>query len=85
MGILPRKVTGLDMEAYSLACIHNILKEEGKKVAVVKGIMDFGKMKIESEKNNSKELAKTNSAQFTLGLIEYIYDSIINNVQNIKI
>jgi len=73
------------MEAYSLACIHNILKEEGKKVAVVKGIMDFGKMKIESEKNNSKELAKTNSAQFTLGLIEYIYDSIINNVQNIKI
>lgn len=74
----PRKVTGLDMEAYSLACINYILKEEKKRVTVIKGIMDFGQMKLESEKANSKDVAKVNSAKFTLGLIEYIYENVIN-------
>ncbi len=43
-------MTGLDMEAFSIACINNILKAEGKKLAVIKGIMDFGENKSESEK-----------------------------------
>jgi hypothetical protein len=75
---IPRKVTGLDMEAYSLACINNILKEEGKKVSVVKGIMDFGQDKTISEKAENKTKAKVNSAKFTLALIEYVEENVLN-------
>lgn len=75
---IPRKVTGLDMEAFSLACINSILKEEQKRVSVIKGIMDFGQDKSASEKSKNKEKAKTNSAKFALTLIDYIEDNIIN-------
>lgn len=75
---IPRKVTGLDMEAYSLACINNILKEEGKKVSVIKGIMDFGQDKTASEKADNKQKAKVNSAKFTLALIEYVEENVLN-------
>lgn len=74
---LPRKVTGLDMEAYSIACIQNVLKSEGKKLGVIKGIMDHGENKAQSEKSKNKELAITNSAKFTLELIKYIDENIL--------
>jgi nucleoside phosphorylase len=76
---IPRKVTGLDMEAFSLACINNILREEGKRVSVIKGIMDFGEDKSASEKKANKEKAKINSAKFTLALIDYIEDNILSS------
>jgi nucleoside phosphorylase len=76
---LPRKVTGLDMESYSIACINYILREEGKKLCVVKSIMDFGEKKTESEGNDNKKLAMYNSGKVTLELIKYIHNEIINN------
>lgn len=82
---LPRKVTGLDMEAYSLACIQNILKSEGKKIGIIKGIMDHGENKEQSEKSKNKELAITNSAKFALELIKYIEDNILGSGQEIYI
>ena len=76
---LPRKVTGLDMEAYSIACINHILREEGKKLCVIKSIMDFGENKSASEKSQNKILAMQNSGKVALELIKYIHSEIINN------
>ena len=67
-----RKVSGLDMEAYSLACINNVLTAERKEVLVIKGIMDFAMDKNQSEEGGNKALAKTNSANFTLRLIKHL-------------
>jgi nucleoside phosphorylase len=75
---LPRKVNGLDMEAYSIACINYILREEGKKLSVVKAIMDFGENKEIGDKNMDKEIAMKNSAKATLEIIKYIHTEIIN-------
>jgi nucleoside phosphorylase len=75
---IPRKVTGLDMEAFSLACINSILKEEGKKISVIKGIMDFGQDKNKSEKASNKDKAKINSAKFALALIDYIDENVLS-------
>lgn len=80
-----RKVSGLDMEAFSIACINSILKEEGKKLSVIKGIMDFGEDKSESEKEQNKKLAKINSAKFALELIDYIDDNIMGINQDAAI
>ena len=74
---LPRKVNGLDMEAYSIACINYLLREEGKKLTVIKSIMDFGEDKSESEKNNNKLLAMRNSAMVALELIKYIHTDVL--------
>lgn len=79
---LPRKVTGLDMESYSIACINYILREEGKKLCVVKSIMDFGENKSASEKSKNKELAMKNSGLVALELIKYIHTEIINDEEN---
>ena len=80
-----RKVTGLDMEAFSVACINNILREEGKKLSVIKGIMDFGEDKTASEKENNKKLAMVNSAKFALELINYIEENVMNAEQDVSI
>lgn len=71
-----RKVTGLDMEAYSVACLNSILKPKHE-LLVIKGIMDFAKNKFTTEATGSKELAKTNSAQVAFQLIEYIFSDYI--------
>ena len=83
--IAPRKVSGLDMEAYSIACINNILKVEGKKLSVIKGIMDFCENKAGSEKAENKKLAISNSAKFTKELIMYIDEHIMGPKQGIQI
>ena len=54
-----RKVSGLDMEAYTVACINQILSGKNE-LLVVKGISDIASKKTESEKVNKKELAKSN-------------------------
>jgi hypothetical protein len=66
------------MEAYSIACINYILREEGKKLSVVKAIMDFGENKEIGDKNMDKEIAMKNSAKATLEIIKYIHTEIIN-------
>lgn len=71
--ILPRKVSGLDMEAYSLACINDILRDEGKHITVVKSIMDFGTDKSNSEKKDNKNIAMKNSATVALEIIKEIH------------
>lgn len=76
---LPRKVSGLDMESYSIACINHILKEEGKKLSVIKSIMDFGENKTASEKKDNKNLAMRNSGKVALEIIKYIHTEILNN------
>ncbi len=80
---LPRKVTGLDMEAFSVACIQNILKGEGRRLGIVKGIMDYGENKSQSEKSKNKALAISNSAKFTLELIRYIDENFLGPNQGI--
>ncbi len=80
-----RKVTGLDMEAFAIGCINDILKKDGKQLAVIKGIMDFGENKLESENNNNKTLAKKNSADFTLKLIRYIDENVMGFKQDVTI
>jgi len=81
----PRKVTGLDMEAFAIACINNILKVDKKKLSVVKSIMDFGENKSKSEAKKNKELAKNNSAKFAFELLKYIEENVTQKKSKIKI
>ncbi len=80
-----RKVSGLDMEAYSIACLNSVLRPENKELLVVKGIMDFAMDKEESEQTGSKELAKRNSANFAFELIKHLDKEIFTTKGNIEI
>jgi len=78
-----RKLSGLDMEAYSIACINTVLKGN-KELLVIKGISDFAKDKGEAEKSGNKELAKKNSAKYTYELIRHLQDTTFGS-QQVKI
>lgn len=80
-----RKATGLDMEAYSIACINTILRPEGKELIVIKGIMDFAINKDESETSGNKDLAKQNSAHFAFELIKHLHNTYFNGRKGFKI
>ena len=80
-----RKVSGLDMEAFSVACINSILKSEGKKLGVIKGIMDFGENRTTDEREQGKKLAMLNSAKFVLELIEYIDEDIMGSKEVVRL
>lgn len=81
----PRKVTGLDMEAFSISCMNNILKTDKKKFSVIKSIMDFGENKSKSEAKKNKETAKTNSAKFAFELLKYIEENITQKKKKIAL
>ncbi len=76
-----RKLAGLDMEAYSLACINNIVRAAQKEVLVVKGISDFAKNKGVAEQQGNKELAKRNSADFAYRLIQHLQETLFGPSQ----
>lgn len=63
-----RKLAGLDMEAYVLACINNQFPLT--ETLVIKGIMDFGKKKSDS----FKKKALDNSATIANDLVKYIIE-----------
>jgi nucleoside phosphorylase len=69
-----RKLSGLDMEAYSIACINTISKG-GRELTVVKSFSDYAVNKGEAEEKGNKELAKKNSAHFTLLLIKHLHET----------
>ena len=71
-----RKLSGLDMEAYSIACINSILTD--KELIVVKAISDYAKKKKKAEKKGNKELAQKNSADFTLRLIKHLQEKVFS-------
>lgn len=73
-----RKLSGLEMEAYSIAYINHVLKPDNE-LLVIKGISDYADNKAKSEKENGKELAMDNCADFTLKLIEYLEEKNIVN------
>ena len=79
-----RKLSGLDMEAYSIACINTVLKGN-KELLVVKGISDYAKDKAESEEGGNKELAKKNSADFAYVLIKHLQETIFGYDQDVTI
>ena len=79
-----RKLSGLDMEAYSLACINTVLKGVNE-LLVVKGISDFAKDKGETESKGKKELAKTNSAHFAFELIKHLQETLFGFEQDVTI
>ncbi len=79
-----RKVSGLDMEAYSLACINSLIMAEKKEVLVIKGIMDFAMNKDAFEESGGKDLAKKNSAAFAYALIQHLDSTIFNPINQIR-
>jgi nucleoside phosphorylase len=79
-----RKLSGLDMEAYAIACINSILFPD-KELLVVKAISDYAKNKEESEVEGNKELAKNNSAHYAFELLKHLEDSIFGVSQYVKI
>jgi len=79
-----RKLSGLDMEAYAIACINTVLKGN-KELLVVKGISDYAKEKGKSEEGGKKELAKRNSANFAYELVKHLQATIFGNDQDVTI
>lgn len=79
-----RKLSGLDMEAYAVACINTVLKGN-KELLVIKGISDFAKDKGEAESAGNKALAKKNSARYTYELIRHLQETTFGNIQSAKI
>lgn len=69
-----RKLSGLEMEAYSIACINEILNPNCQAL-VIKGISDKAVNKDSSEVDGSREKAKKNAADFALRLINYIEEN----------
>lgn len=79
-----RKLSGLDMESYAIACMNTLFKGE-KDLLVIKGISDYAKQKSESEKKGNKELAKKNSAKFALHLIKHLQKNTFIHDKKIKL
>lgn len=79
-----RKLSGLDMESYAIACMNTLFKGE-KELLVIKGISDFAKQKSEAEKKGNKELAKKNSAKFTLQLIKHLQKNTFIHDKKVKL
>ncbi|HEV7333153.1 MAG TPA: hypothetical protein VGN63_19110 [Flavisolibacter sp.] len=76
-----RKLSGLEMEAFSVACINDIMSPHCE-LLVIKGISDKAINKDASETDGSRDLAKKNAADFALRLISYIESnerSILNS------
>jgi nucleoside phosphorylase len=73
-----RKLSGLDMEAYSIACIDNILNGRNE-LLVIKAISDFAFNKTVGEKEGNKDLAILNSALFAHELIKSIEERGVGN------
>jgi nucleoside phosphorylase len=80
-----RKVTGLDMEAYSIACMNFVLRRTGNEFLVIKGISDYAADKGASEKKGKKEIAKRNAADFTLKLILHLYKQNFDQKKTITV
>ena len=72
------------MEAYSIACINQILKGNNE-LLVIKGISDFAKDKGETEQEGNKELAKKNSARFAYDLVRHLQNTFFSSNQEIEI
>ncbi|GAB4022659.1 hypothetical protein GCM10028808_70800 [Spirosoma migulaei] len=66
-----RKLSGLDMESYSIACINDILKPKNQ-LLIVKGISDKAIDKGNSEKSGERQKAKKNAAHFVFKFIEHL-------------
>lgn len=79
-----RKLSGLDMEAYAIACINSILFPD-KELLIIKAISDYAKNKTESEEKGNKELAKKNSSHYAFELIKHLEDSIFSVGKNVTI
>lgn len=79
-----RKLSGLDMEAYSIACINSLLFPD-KELLVIKAISDYAKNKTESEEEGNKELAKNNSANYAFELIKHLEDFIFGANKTVTI
>ncbi len=79
-----RKLSGLDMEAYSIGCINFILKPS-KELLVIKGISDYARKKSETEQQGNKELARKNAAEFTFELIKHLDSNVLGYSKEIEI
>lgn len=77
-----RKLAGVDMEAYSVACINTVFKGR-KELTVVKSFSDYAKRKEETEVAGNKTLAKKNSAHFAYRLIRHLHESKFGNKKRI--
>ena len=69
-----RKLAGLDMEAYSVACINSLLKGQCE-LTVIKSFSDFAHDKDRAEGSGNKNLAKKNSADFAYCLIRHLNET----------
>ncbi len=79
-----RKLSGLDMESYAVACMNTLFKGE-KDLLVIKGISDFANKKSESEIRGNKDLAKKNSAKFALQLIKHLQNNTFIHDKKLKL
>ena len=73
-----RKLSGLDMEAFSIACINTVLKGS-KELLVIKGISDFARDKGDTEQLGNKEIAKQNSAKYAFELVKHLQSTLFTN------
>lgn len=79
-----RKLSGLDMEAYSIGCINFILKPN-KELLVIKGISDYARKKGETEQLGNKELARKNAAEYAFELIKHLDSNVLGPPKEIEI
>ena len=73
-----RKLSGLEMEAYAVACINEILKPNCE-LLVIKSISDKAIDKDVTDEAGAREKAKKNAADFALRLIKYIEERKLGN------
>jgi hypothetical protein len=72
------------MEAYSIACINQILNPYND-LLVIKAISDKGINKVETENSGERDAAKRNAADFTLRLIKYLEENNIGNAKSVEL
>jgi len=73
----PRKLYGIEMESYSVACLDKILRDDNN-FLVIKGISDPAKNKDQAEASGGKEIAKQHAADFAMEFIKYLEDISAN-------
>jgi nucleoside phosphorylase len=69
-----RKLRALEMEAFALACLNHMLQGMCE-FLVIKAISDKAMKKDEAEKNNGKEIAKANAADFAFRFLKYLINT----------
>jgi nucleoside phosphorylase len=85
-----RKATGLDMEAFAIACINSIVDAD-QELLVIKGISDFALNKSTNESEGGKKKAMKNAADFAFELIVHLQDNFVapkktkNNDSNARV